>query len=194
MGFDRVDTANIVDGAVTLAKVAEQAAARYRISLMNDCRCVNGEVLTATGTTGQFVLNATTWPGGAFTLLTELTMDNTKQGTLRFDFRLPQDYVAGAAVTIVIRARCWNICGGTSGIKTLDLVCFEFTNEGAVGNDLCTTTIQTYTESFADYTFDITSDGLAPGDNIGVAVQMYSQETENKGELFGHIGSIEVRA
>ncbi len=189
--YDRTDITDRRQRAVFGVVGRSELEAR-RISLMADCRNVDGTVLDAAGGAGLFSISAGGYGTGTLILKGENTNSNTKTESLCFEFMLPEDYIADADVKLRVRAK-YDDSAGTVGTKTLDAEVYELDDDGAVGSDIQATAIQTLTNSFADYDFTITDTGLAAGDRLMVLIEGVLQETAGGGNIWIEIGSIEVQ-
>ena len=174
--------------------LTQEALERYPIALMSGVRNADGTVLDATGASTKFKIV----PGGYGSGTLTLQGQNARSGatasqtdTLCFEFTIPPEYDDSADVKLVVH--CSAAGGGTVGTKTLDAQVYELSDSGTVGSDICATTIQTITTSFADYTFTITDAGLVGGDRLIVFVQTVITETGGSSDKYASIGSIEIQ-
>ena len=172
--------------------LTQEALERYPISLMSGVRNADGTVLDATGASTKFKIVPGGYGSGTLTLQGRNANNSTQTDTLCFEFAIPPEYDDSADVKLVVHCRV-NDSAGTVGTKTVDAEVYELTDAGAVGSDICATTIQTISNSFADYTFTITDAGLVGGDRIIVFVRAVIQETASGGDIFSLIGSMEIQ-
>lgn len=176
---------------VTRAMMAEEALAVYRIPLTS-ATDATGLHMTSTGGAGLFSVTSGGYGAGTLLLSGEGANGNTKTDTVMFEFALPPEYVAAGDLKVVVKAKYAG--AGTVGTKTLDCEAYELDDDGAVGGDICATTIATLTTSYAAYTFNITATDLVAGDKIVVFLQSVIQESISGGALTVTIGNIEVQA
>lgn len=129
------------------------------------------------GDAAAAVITATTTNGGGTASASETCM---------FDFVLPPNYISGAAITLRVRAKTTALSGVAN---TLDAVVKAYTADGALGSDICATTIKTLTTSYADYDFTITGDGLSAGDKLNTVLTLASEDdgTQDAVQTIGDI-------
>ena len=177
---------------IVRSQITQEALERYPIALMSGVRNADGTVLDATGASTKFKIVPGGYGSGTLTLQGRNANNSTQTDTLMFEFPIPPEYDDDDDVRLVVHCRV-NDSAGTVGTKTIDAEVYELTDAGAVGSDLCATTIQTMSNSFADYSFTITDSGLAGGDRLICFVRIIIQETASGGNIFSLIGSIEMQ-
>jgi hypothetical protein len=117
--------------------------------------------LAATASSGVFGLAAGTFCSTVSpTLIGEASNSSAKTDYTRFEVVLPADYIAGQAVTFVIRAKLSASTASTT--KTLDLIINMSDKEGGASAVLATGA-QAITTAYANYTFTPTATNLVPG-------------------------------
>lgn len=105
----------------------------------------------------------------------------------RFNFRLPENYAAGEALSVVSWAGMKTTISSTTA--TIDFeVHAKNDSTGAVGADLCTTsatTINSLTATAQEFT--ITPTGLASGDELDIRVTIAINDTGTATAVIGRI-------
>ena len=92
-----------------------------------------------------------------------------------FQFALPPEYVDGETITVRISA----LYTADGDSKTLDLEAYQVSpTTGAVGADICATTIKTLTGTAVNYDFTITPTGVAAGDLLNFKIQTIFEDTD----------------
>lgn len=108
---------------------------------------------------------------------------NAKSDYAQIDFVLPATYVAGATITVGVRAK-------TTALSTVsDKVDVEVkvAADGTLGSDICTTNAQQMTTSFAWYSFTVTPTNRVAGDTLTIRFATLLDDT---GGTIGGIGTI----
>lgn len=109
-----------------------------------------------------------------------------------FEFVLPQEYRAGAAVTLRVRAAMLTTVADTSA--TVDVECWKDAGDGAVGSDLCTTAAQSINSlTPANLDFTITPTGLVPGDRLIFRLSFAGTDAGNAGTMIPEITNVAAR-
>lgn len=148
----------------------------------------DGSVLAAAAAAGKF--GQTVTPGTALTLVGEAGQNNTKTSTALWIVPLPQDYTAGANLTVGVDTV---IAGtGTAGTKTVDVRAFRIDGQGATGADICATAAQNMATSRATQSFTITGTTLSPGDLLMVEVATVLQETGNSNTITATVNGLSI--
>lgn len=122
-------------------------------------------------------------------LVGEAASGNSKTNSGRVQFALPAEYVSGE--TITLRVRC-AATGTLATARTIDALVYKSDNGGGVGSDLCATSAQTITASFANYDFTITPTGLAAGDTLDVLVTAVANDTGGTNNRLIQIGGVQM--
>jgi hypothetical protein len=110
-----------------------------------------------------------------------------------FQFVLPQEYVAGEAVTLRCRAAILTTIADVG--LTLDAEVHEHDRDGAVGADICATgaaDINSLTP--ADIDFTITPTTLGPGDLLDIRLTFAGSDSGNLGVMIPEISQVEIIA
>lgn len=121
-------------------------------------RNADGSVLAAAAAAGKFGQVVTL--GTALTLVSEAASSNSKTSTALFALQLPQDYTAGANITVGFDQIQQ---GGVATVKTLDCFAYLADGQGALGADICATAIQNMTTARSRLDFVLTGTTLTPG-------------------------------
>lgn len=105
----------------------------------------------------------------------ELADANTKTSAGIFAYTLPDNYVAGAAITVRVQSQALVAGGDTIASNSgsdIDVLVYKQAS-GAIGSDLCTTAAQTpYVAAATSYNSDfvVTPTGLVAGDVLNIVV------------------------
>ena len=206
-GLDRVDTPNIVDGAVTRAKMAVQSLAPHRIRLdrmyggsAGGTRfghalysVLNGHLANANpgdGTTG--------WGHGAAVedILSAAVTNSSRTVWLDFDLPLPVDYVDGGAITIRVNAERTESGSPEfdSGDAKCELEVFAYKlTAGALGGSIGDGTPQQLDDSApADYDFTVTPTGIVRGDLLRIAFSVDLNEDNSGGSVAASVFEVHL--
>lgn len=190
--FVLLSTAQSVAGAISRADLAAETGVKYDGALMT-MRNVDGTVLDATGGAGKFKISTTGTFGApaSLSLVSEAAQGNTKTDVVEFEFRLPAEYTAGAAITVNVES---NVTGaGTLGAtKTLTVDAFKVAADGTVGSNLGPAAGTLATGAAANQAFTITPTGLNPGDKLLIQVQASLNETGGVSPVNANLDDINV--
>lgn len=152
--------------------IGANGIAGTRLALL-DAFCQDGAPLAAAAAAGDFGVTCT--PGTVLQLISEVANNNTKTDKALWEFVVPDSYVAGQDLSLIINAEING--AGTPGTKTVDAEVFEQATNGTGTTDICATAAQAIAANAADYTFTITGTNIAPGDVLLVVVTIVLQET-----------------
>lgn len=109
-----------------------------------------------------------------------------------FEFVLPPEYRAGAAVTIRARAAILTTIADDDCL--LDVEAWKDAGDGAVGSDLCTTAAQDMNSlTPANLDFTITPTGLIPGDRLIIRLSIDGTDAGNLGVMIPEISKVAAR-
>ena len=146
------------------------------IDLEEAFKGADGAVLALSETAGDFFRNVGT---NQWLIDGEATVNETEASVGLFSVVLPENYVSGGTISIVISALV--VLAGDAAndpTSTIDCTLLKVTKAtGAVGADLVTTAAQTLATAGADYTFVVTPTGLVAGDKLTGAVTTSVVET-----------------
>lgn len=105
---------------------------------------------------------------------------------MRRTFVLPAEF--DDEQTVQVRIKAGMITTVSDGTATVDVECHLHDRTGAVGSDLCTTAATTINSlTAADKTFNITSTGLSPGDELDIRVTVAITDTATGTVVVGEI-------
>lgn len=147
----------------------------------------DGAPTAAAAAAGDFGLTCT--PGTALYLIGEVANNNTKTDKALIEFVVPQSYVAGQDLSVVVN--CDLDGAGTSGTKTIDCEAWVQANAGTGTVDICATAAQSFSATATDYTFTLTGTTVVPGDKLLIQLTMVLQETAATA-INGRINSIRI--
>lgn len=151
-------------------------------------RNTDGSVLAASAASGKFGVSITL--GTSEALVGEAAQGNTKTDNALYEFRLPDNFVAGASPTVTINASYSG--SGTAGTKTVAAAAYRKANAGTQGSNLVSASASTITTSAADYTFAVAGSTLNPGDVLVIEVTTVMQETGGSATLTAQVNSVRV--
>ncbi|HMQ16016.1 MAG TPA: DUF2190 family protein [Phycisphaerae bacterium] len=168
---------------------ATQAAAPFGVPLDQVRAPTTLAVLgNSAGTpSGALGLTPGTFGSASPILVGEAASNNSKSNAGRFLFTLPREYAAGEAITCRVRAR---ITGDVEVAQTIDLVAHKADGAAGVGADLVATAAAAVTDAFANYDFEITPTGLAPGDVLDLSVTGAANDTGGAANKLVQISAI----
>lgn len=162
-------------------------AAGVQIPLLS-ARNTNGSVLAAAASSGEFGCSITL--GTSEQLVGEAAESNTKTDDALFEFRIPDNYVAGTNLTATVNAQ---VAGsGTPGTKTVQIKAYAKANAGTLGANLGPGTATAITTAAADYPFTITGTNLVAGEILVLELESVLQETGGSATITTQINSLRV--
>lgn len=112
---------------------------------------------------------------------------NTKTDYAQIDAVLPPWYVAGAAITVRIRAKWTTTLLTVSSLVDAEV---KVAADGTLGSDICTTAAQQVTTSFANYNFTVTPTGRVAGETLTIRVGLLGDDTGGTINTAGAISAI----
>lgn len=113
---------------------------------------------------------------------------NNKQDFAQIDAILPAWYRAGATITVRVRAMVSVAAQVTNTVDVEAKICAD----GTTGSDICTTSAQALTTSYADYDFVVTPTGRVPGECLNIRFATLINDTGGAHGSVGMISSISV--
>lgn len=106
---------------------------------------------------------------------------------------IPAEYDAGESLTLRLSAGMQTTVADNSA--TVDVQVYKADREGAVGSDLCATSVQGINSlTFSDKDFVITPTGLAPGDLLDVRIAVAVNDAATATAVTAAIGAVELLA
>lgn len=109
-----------------------------------------------------------------------------------FLYSLGPEYVDGESFYVRVRAAMLTTV--SDGTATVDVECFKYDSNGAVGADLCATSAQSINSlTPANKDFEITPTGLVRGDQFYIRVSFGGSDTGNAGVMIPEIYKVAVR-
>lgn len=109
-----------------------------------------------------------------------------------FEFVLPQEYRAGAAITVRVKAGLLTTVADTSA--TLDVECWKDAGDGSVGADICATAAQSINSlTMANKDFTITPTGIVPGDRLVIRLSFAGVDSGDLGIMIPEIQNVALR-
>lgn len=115
--------------------------------------------------------------------------NNSKSDNALFVVSLPGWYVAGSAITVRIRAK---VDVAPFVLAQVDCVSLKVNADGALGSDLCTTSAQTISTSYASKDFTITPTSRVAGETLHVLVGTIINDTGGAGTCIGSISKVQL--
>lgn len=177
----RVPTASDNDTASGLPSAGVQ------IPLLG-ARNTDGSVLAASAASGKFGIAITL--GTSEALVGEAAENNTKTDDALLEFRIPDNYVAGANLTATVNAQVNG--SGTPGTKTVQVKAYAKTNAGLLGSNIGPGSTSAIAASAADYAFVITGTGLVAGQLLVLELETVLQETGGAATITTQVNSLRV--
>ena len=135
------------------------------IDLEESLKAADGADLALSETAGDFFRDIGT---NQWLIQGEAAINETEASVGRFAFVLPENYVSGGTISLVVSALV-TLAGDAANdaTSTIDMTAFKVTKAtGAVGSDLVSTDAQTLATAGADYSFTVTPTGLVAGDKL----------------------------
>ena len=106
-----------------------------------------------------------------------------------FEFVVPQEYRAGAAITMRIKAGMLTTVADTSA--TIDVECWKDAGDGSVGSDICATAAQSINSlTMANKDFIITATGVVPGDRLVFRLSFAGTDSGDAGVMIPEIQNV----
>lgn len=162
-------------------------SAGVQIPLLS-ARNTDGSVIAAAAASGKFGCSITL--GTSELLVGEAAEGNTKTDDALFEFRLPDNYVAGANLTATVNAAITGT--GTPGTKTVQIKAYAKANAGTLGSNIGPGAASAVTVAGADVPFTITGTGLLPGQMLVIELESVLQETGGTATITTQINSLRV--
>lgn len=185
-GFDNSDAAGVGTCFAPWQPTLPQRQLR-----LSDGKSLLGVPLTATAGTPSTTMGISRTAGTSLVLSGEATSTSTKTDNVIFEFALPDTYVAGAALNVVINANYTG--GGTVTAATLTTK-LELETLAGVETLENTAATQTFTGTAADYTFvamtaaQAAAAGIVAGTRVILSITMVC--TTSSGAMTGQINSV----
>jgi len=109
-----------------------------------------------------------------------------------FEFVLPQEYRAGAAITLRVKAgMLTTIADENTTAVTVDANVYLDAGTGLVGSDLCATALQGINSlTMANKDFTITPTGVAPGDRLLIILSFAGDDAGDLGVMIPEIQNV----
>lgn len=153
-------------------------------------KSATGLTLLATTAAGNFAITQTL--GTTAVLTSETANNNTKTDIATWEIVLPQNYIAGSNINVVVNVG-YALNGGTVGTKTIAAAAYLNTIAGLQGASLIATAAQALSATAATaYTFVITGTTLVPGSRLTLSATLVLQETAAGGGIIGTLNSIQI--
>lgn len=156
--------------AAELSKAVKNDEAQLLKLALTSGRNPDGSLLGTAASAGKYGFSVTVGTGEK--LLGEVATSNTKTDTAIFEAVLPDNFVTGSAVALVVNAQQT----GTATVKTIDASAYEVSDAGAHSADLVTTNAQSITTSAAEYSFTIDTTSLVAGDRLLISITSVATE------------------
>lgn len=175
-----------------VAKNVQRPLAKHRVRLADLRKPDLSSVLPTSTTTGDVFLKIAGGTHGSASPLVQSADFASASGSqgLRIEAFLPPNYEDGETIAIVLRAK---LTTDASVTKTLDVECYKPDGDGSVGSDLCSTSAQSLTTSWANYTFVITPTGLVAGDPLDIEVTVALNDGVAGSGVVANISVVELQ-
>lgn len=174
--------------AVTFASItpAQSSFAGTMVLRNVDARKDGAWKTVVDSTPGSSLLGQAATTAGV-TFVGNAVSGNTKTDYAQIDAILPAWYVAGAAITVRVRAK-WTTTLLTVSSKVDVEV--KVAADGSLGSDICTTAAQQVTTSFANYSFTVTPTGRVAGECLNIRFGLLGDDTGGTINTAGAISEI----
>jgi hypothetical protein len=188
-GFDNSDAAG-----VDMCFAPWQFTAPQRQLRLAKAKTTAGVPLTASAAAGVFGVSRTA--GTSLVLTGEATSTNTKTDSALWEFDLPDTYVAGSAIQVVVNC---NYTGSGTILPGSTAVSTKFETESVAGVEalILSSAAQSVTGTAADYTItaitaaEAVTAGLVPGSRVALVVALsVSTASPGSGSITGQINSV----
>jgi hypothetical protein len=178
-------------GAIARSALTQDALKPYTVPLTQMQATGTGAQLGAAAGTPSGAMGLTVGTYGSATPLVvgEAASGNSKTDYCRFQFTLPGEYDAGETITLRVRAER---TGALNVSGTIDASVYLSDGGGGLGSDLCATSVQTVTASFANYDFVVTPTGLVAGDTLDIQLTAVANDTGATNNKLVAIGAVQV--
>ena len=189
-GVNQLDVLALLGAGWTLAgndTATGLPATGIQIPLLGG-RNTDGSVIAAAAASGKFGCAITL--GTSECLVGEAAESNTKTDDALFEFRVPDNYVAGANLTATVNAQV--IGTGTPGTKTVQIKAYAKANVGTLGANIGPGAATAITTSAADYSFTITGANLVAGQLLVLELESVLQETGGSATITTQVNSLRV--
>lgn len=179
-------------GSGKFVEVSSSSNAEYKLPLtsakVHDALATN---LPATASADDMALITGT-PGTDVPTLQGVDFGGTSTDEkCAFEFVLPHEYRAGAAITLRVRAAMLTTV--SDGTATVDVECWKDAGDGVAGSDICATAAQSINSlTPANIDFTITPTGLVPGDRLIFRISFGGSDTGNAGVMIPEISKVAV--
>ena len=162
------DEGNADPAAVDTCYAPFAVAPPAHLLRLTKAKTTTGIPVNGSAPSGGFLIARTA--GTSMNLQSETTSTSTVTDVVMFEFTLPDTYVAGAALPVIVNANYTGAGTLTAGFPTLSMTCSTFTAAGAQ-NAAQSVAAQVIGSSAAAYTFTVTAaqavnNGMAPGSRV----------------------------
>ena len=181
---------DITTGTITRAKLAEEALAKYGVSLVN-LRNNNGTVMTATPGAGLFNITSAGFGTGTLTLDCPVASGASTTGTLMFEFEMPVEYVTAGDVKLIVTAK--ESVGAATVSTTLSSEVYESDGQGGVSAIAGSWDQTDVTVAWQTFTNTLTAASLTAGDKLRVFVRIVTDDTGATVGTIAQVGKIEMQ-
>lgn len=149
-----------------------------------------GVPMTAAAGTPAGTVGITRTAGTSMVLTGEATSASAKTDKVIFEFNLPDTYVAGTNIPVVVNA---NYTGGGTVTGASTTMTTQAFSESITGTEtaLTVTAAQQFTGTAANYTYTVTGTGLVPGQHV--VLELVMLVTTSAGAATGQINSVAVQ-
>jgi hypothetical protein len=172
-------------GSTTFVPVGATSPTRYL--KLSDGKSDLGVPMTAAAGTPSGTVGISRTAGSSMVLVGEATSASAKTDKVIFEFTIPDTYIAGTSIPLLINANYTG--GGTVTAASTTLTPTAYTESAAgVESAVTTSAAQQFTGTAATYTFTITGTSLVPGQRMVVEIVMLV--TTSAGAATGQINSV----
>lgn len=177
----------VIIGSPSTAFVPVGAAGVRRYMMLTDVKSAAGVPVTATAGAGVPAISRT--DATSLYIAGETTSASAVTDTALFELNLPDTYVAGSNIPVVVNA---SVAGaGTLTAVSTTMTLSAYTEINGVETALTVSAAQQIVAAGSDLTFTVTGTGLTPGAHIMMKLVMLV--TSSAGSNTGHINSVSIQ-
>lgn len=174
----------VIGVSTAFAPVGATSPTRYLA--LTSAKSDLGVPLTATAGTPSGAVGVKRTAGTSLTLDGEATSGSAKTDVALFEFDLPDSYVAGTNIPVIVNGNYTG--GGTVTAAACTFAVAMYTETNGVEAALTVSAAQQMSGTAANYTFTVTGTSLVPGQHVAIEVTVLV--TSASGANTGHINSV----
>lgn len=180
----------IGDFVLNATTVAAITGPQTRYLPLTDAKADSGIPLTAAAGTPTGAVGVSRTAGTSLQLVGEATSASAKTNKAFWEFDLPQTYVAGADIPVIVNAIVTG--SGTLTAASTTITVAAYTEINGVEAALTVSAAQQFDKTGETLTFTITGTGLVPYQHIAIEITMLV--TSASGANTGTLNSVAIQA